>query len=964
MLSVCRPLAGISDYLDVYNIVCNAPAIGAHCHGFRFTDELGSHPTASLPSFRTALSDRRRSRSLKPMRGGVSRQKIWPAVIAALLAACALQTADASNEGELATRVQIAAATFEDTLVVDCQLPGKLQQLGGMRTYLTPGALTRLPAIDCRTRGGEYTVGDLASGPLSLKRWLPLAEKDNVEAQYYVARIYANAMDGVPADYTQAAKWYQRAAQKKYGPAMQELGYLYEQGLGVPQDAIAGLNLQRAATGLGDELVYASVLTANKQESDAKIASLTDQLGAESADVQTLQGELNETNDRLLQDDSQLAQERVRLRDLRTRLEVARQQQGSGDPQRVHQLEQQLAASEAELQQKQDALGTMSADVQVQQARLSAQLADSQTANSQLSNLLAASKSESEALRSRLAQSEQRALQSQQELAQQRAQFLQEANQLTDRSAELAQLRQHGSDGLQAVLDGKQAEIDRQQKLLANLESQLNSMKQQLGNAGSGSGELQSHNRELEGTLAALRTQYSQQQQELQTQRDQFAKLQSQSKDDRAAVVAQLASQLAARTAALEDEQKRIGTLTQESNQLRDAYEKERAQHGRDTASAASQSMEDQQALQVAQSQLTQQREALQELQMQAAAQQLKLVQEREAGAQLSSGQQASQQKIAALEAQLRDQQQQIADARAKLASVEQQASGKAPIVASNVSYRMPQASLSGPNPTALLDMVRDMGPAKYHALVIGISNYRYMSPLKTASNDASAVADVLRGRYGFDVKLLLDATREDIAKALYEYGQDLTDDDRLLVYYAGHGGSENLPPERAYWQGVDARQNNPGTVMSIMDIGEWIGRIRARHILLVSDSCFSGVITHPTSTIVAPSSDEQSVKIKWKRSARMVLTSGQNEPVVDSSSPDPTHSLFAEQFLTILRQNNILLSGEMLAHELSDRIAVEAARIGVKQMPSYSNLQDKQHMFGDFFFVPVTGTQVAFVPH
>jgi hypothetical protein len=25
--------------------------------------------------------------------------------------------------------------------------------------------------------------------------------------------------------------------------------------------------------------------------------------------------------------------------------------------------------------------------------------------------------------------------------------------------------------------------------------------------------------------------------------------------------------------------------------------------------------------------------------------------------------------------------------------------------------------------------------------------------------------------------------------------------------------------------------------------------------------------------------------------------------------------------------------------------------------MPSYSNLQDKQHMFGDFFFVPVTST-------
>jgi hypothetical protein len=192
------------------------------------------------------------------------------------LCASAVQSADRS--AETAIRAQIAAASFEDTIVVDCQLPGRVQQLGAARTYLTSGPLLRLPAIDCRTRGGEYTMGNLASGTLSLKRWLPLADKDNVEAQYYVARIYANGMDGVPVDYELAAKWYQRAAQKKYAPAMQELGYLYEQGLGVPKDPAAGINLQRAASGLGEELVYASTLTANKQQSDAQIALLTDDL--------------------------------------------------------------------------------------------------------------------------------------------------------------------------------------------------------------------------------------------------------------------------------------------------------------------------------------------------------------------------------------------------------------------------------------------------------------------------------------------------------------------------------------------------------------------------------------------------------------------------------------------------------------------------------------------------------------
>jgi hypothetical protein len=855
------------------------------------------------------------------------RPRIWSAVTSAAIAAAGLGGAGhAAGNPETATRVQIAAATFEDTLVVDCQLPGRLQQLGGMRTYLTPGALTRLPAIDCRTRGGEYTVGDLASGPLSLRRWLPLAEKDNVEAQYYVARIYANAMDGVPADYLQAARWYQRAAQKKYAPAMTELGYLYEQGLGVPKDVLAGLNLERAATGLGDELVYSSVLTANRQEADARIAALTDQLDATTQSVRGLQDQLSDTRDRLSVADARLGQDQTRLRALRSRLELARRESG-GDPARVKALQEQLATDEGELKAQKDALGIMSADMQAQQAQLAARVADSQTANAQLNGMLAAGKSDSDKLRSQLAQSEQRALQSQQELDTLRARFLDETQQLNARSSELAQLRQHGNDGLQSVLDAKQAEIERQQQRATTL----------------------------------------QQQQELQTLRAEYARLQSQSKDDRDAVVAQLSAQLASKTAALEDDQKKLGTLQLETSQLRDTYNKEREERARDTVASAGERSQDKDALREAQLQLSQQRDALQQLQTQAAAQQIKLVQERESLAgQLAGGQAASQQRIAALEADLRDRDRQIADARARVGTLEQQrppqvalADARSATVANNITYRMPQAATAtvaggAAGGDSMLQLVQKLGTAKYHALVIGNSSYHNMSALKTPANDAREIASVLEGRYGFDVKLLVDATRQQIGQAMYEYQHTLTDSDRLLIYYAGHGGSKDLPPERAYWQGVDSTSDDQSTWLSAIDVGEFIAQIHARHVLLVSDSCFSGVITHQTSTIVAPNNDERSVTIKWNRAARMVLTSGQNEPVVDSSAPDPDHSLFAEQFLTVLRQNSILLSGEMLAHEVSERMETAAARIGVRQMPSYSNLQDKQHMFGDFFFVPI----------
>lgn len=902
------------------------------------------------------------------------------------LCATAVQSSDRS--AETATRAQIAAATFEDTIVVDCQLPGRVQQLGGARTYLTAGPLLRLPAIDCRTRGGEYTIGDLASGRLSLKRWLPLANQDNVEAQYYVARIYANGMDGVPVDYELAAKWYQRAVAKKYAPAMEELGYLYEQGLGVPKDPVAGINLQRAASGLGADLVYASTLAENKQQADAQIALLTDDLKTADAVVVDLQGQLTQADDRLAQDRSQLSDDQTRLRDLRARLEQARREGGTSDVasvQRVQQLQQQLASSEAALKAKQDALNVLSADQGLRQAEIAAQLAKSQATNTQLSSMLAAGQSENESLRAKLAQAEQRAVQSQQELASVRAEFVRGGQELRARSAELQQLRDHGSDGVQALLASKQAELERQQTLVASLEGQLSTLRQQAASANSGSAEASTRTKGLETTLAALRVQYAQQQQQLQDQRADFAKLQSQSKDDRTALLARLSAQLDQKTSALQDQQHRLDSLQLESSRLRDDYNREREQHERDGSLTASQLQQDKDALRVAQDQLAQQRGALQQLEVQSASQQLQLVQEREKSARaLAGGQQADQQKIATLEGAVRERDQQIAEARTRISALEQQnvvaknapatpaagtAGGSTQLSrstgevanATSVSYRMPQSAAAAGNPFDTIQMVKNLGPANYYALVIGNSNYKKMQPLRTAANDATDVARLLEGGYGFKVKLLIDATRADIGRALYEYEQTLTDSDRLLIYYAGHGGNKVFPPERAYWMGVDSDPDLPSSWIGAQDVSDDIAQIHARHILLVADSCFSSVITHPTSTIVAPSSDERSVKIKWARSARMVLTSGQNEPVVDSADAKQMHSLFAEQFLAVLRQNRILLSGQGLAHELSGRVADAAARTGLKQTPTYSNLQDQQHMFGDFFFVPViSGVQVA----
>ncbi len=901
------------------------------------------------------------------MVGMKNRKNVGLAGWAAILFALALQAAPKPTT-EMTARAQIAASTLADAVVVDCELPGRLVALGGLRNYLTPGVLTRLAAIDCRTRGGQYTVGDLASGTLSLARWLPLAEKGDVEAQYYVARIYANGMDNVPMDYSKAAEWYQRAAQNKYAPAMQELGYLYEQGLGVQQDAVAGLNLQRQASGLGEDLDYAWKLTATREQADKQIAALTEELAGTNSVVRDLRTQLQVKDARLLQRHAQLAVDRQQLAQLRAELETARRESGSSGASdaRIEELQQKVARDEETLAGKQREIEELSASLSTQQAQLAAQLAQSQEANAKLNTLLASGHAANEELRANAAQMELRLNQAEAELSTLRASYLQETNELAARSEELQQLREHGGDAAQALLAARQREVDEQRTRIRSLEAQLALAGSQGAQAGSSSKQALARNEELERSLAALRAQYDQQQQDLQAQRALVQRLQSQthdekqSRDQSSALTAQLSAKLAAKTQELEEQQRRIAAMRAEADRLRDEYTRARAAANQQTATISSQEQQEREALRLAQEKIAKQNDRMEHLEVEVAARKLALVKLRESLTQEAAGNElASRKRITALEAEIGEKDKQLAALRVEIAK-----SGGPPApapLAATLNTRGPRDSAGTPDPDELLRMVRRLGPANYHALVIGNGSYRLMPGLKTPVADARAVAEVLESHYGFDVKLLTDATRDQIMAAMNEYARTLTDADRLLIYYAGHGGTKNFPPERAFWLGVDADPELPSSWLSAQTVADAIWQIHARHILLVADSCFSSVITHPTSTTLVRTDDEHGTAIRWQKAARMVLTSGQNEPVVDSSSTDATHSLFAELFITVLRQNGILLSGEVLAHELTSRIQDNARRMGLKQTPTYSNLQDPQHKFGDFFFVPLANpVQVA----
>jgi TPR repeat protein len=74
--------------------------------------------------------------------------------------------------------------------------------------------------------------GDFAT---ALKEWRPLAEQGDADAQSNLGVMYYNG-NGVPQDYAQAVKWYRKAAEQGHADAQSNLGVMYDKGEGVPQD--------------------------------------------------------------------------------------------------------------------------------------------------------------------------------------------------------------------------------------------------------------------------------------------------------------------------------------------------------------------------------------------------------------------------------------------------------------------------------------------------------------------------------------------------------------------------------------------------------------------------------------------------------------------------------------------------------------------------------------------------------
>jgi hypothetical protein len=231
-----------------------------------------------------------------------------------------------------------------------------------------------------------------------------------------------------------------------------------------------------------------------------------------------------------------------------------------------------------------------------------------------------------------------------------------------------------------------------------------------------------------------------------------------------------------------------------------------------------------------------------------------------------------------------------------------------------------------------------DLG--RYHALVIGIDDYKHLTKLRTSVHDATQVGRVLESDYGYAVQLLLNPTRDQIIEALDAYIERLGPSDNLLTYYAGHGSRDDAT-RCGYWLPVDATQERRSRWLSNSEIDDTLRALRVKHVMIVADSWYATALTRSSQVGLRDASYLN--RIAQKR-ARVVLTSGGVAPISDTGGEG--HSPFAAAFVQVLQGNTGLIDGTQVFVRVRRLVTAKT-----NETPQYSDIRNAGHDGGDFLF-------------
>lgn len=249
-------------------------------------------------------------------------------------------------------------------------------------------------------------------------------------------------------------------------------------------------------------------------------------------------------------------------------------------------------------------------------------------------------------------------------------------------------------------------------------------------------------------------------------------------------------------------------------------------------------------------------------------------------------------------------------------------------------------------------------------AVVIGINQYQKWPKLQYAVNDAQAVKEklVTLGFPPSNIIYLKDeqATKMEIERTLGDrLRRKMGENDRVFIYFAGHGQTEDLPggKQEGYIVPVDGDKSDLfSTCISMTSVRQFSQRMAAKHVFYAIDACYSGLALMRAGEL--DPADRQYVQKIARFPARQLVTAGSaGEQVVEQGG----HGAFTRTLLIALDGSADkyppfgVLTGSELGNYLQPTVSLETQNA---QTPQFGRLAAGE---GEFMFVlPDVGVDSA----
>ena len=260
-------------------------------------------------------------------------------------------------------------------------------------------------------------------------------------------------------------------------------------------------------------------------------------------------------------------------------------------------------------------------------------------------------------------------------------------------------------------------------------------------------------------------------------------------------------------------------------------------------------------------------------------------------------------------------------------------------------------------------------------ALIIGIDKYQNVQSLDYAVNDAKDIQNMLVGKFQFpkdNIRLLIneEATRASILQEFSNITKKAGTNDRVLIFFAGHGKTEDLPAggEIGYLLPVDANDDLYLSSINMDEIKTLSLRSEAKHILYLIDACYGGIISvgarNAGNFMMWGEYDYETTQDYFEKTtktnffqkitqdkSRQIITAGGRDEIAQEKA-EWGHSAFTKNLLSGLRDSKAdintdgYITSQELGSYLKKKVTIDTNK---KQTPKIRDLSSDE---GEFVFI------------